>query len=372
MTWSDKYKKSINCSSPKGFSQRAHCQARKLRSKGVETKSKPVNEDGAPVNAAGGGAIAGIGVTAAGKPANWAEPGVSKKNQKKQTSILRRKEPNLINEEPKTGSFAGSQTFIVPSSTFHKAKYEKSKGKHWKTYIGEDECGQAIREYDRKNKGKKPIILQDESTGAMCYAKYGKERDLSEAPLLPDIGKKDKFSMETGKKIPTQNLGNKIASVGSDHDLYHKRQMSWYHLRPVDSYHVVHRDSGKVTTTISGRRNPKTKTFEIDTTDSTGTGPKAHKVYRKILQSGHSNALVGKSHSEGGQKIWQRLSSEKGVSVHGWHRGKAVNIDPKDPEETHVSSDEARKGYLKRKIDPAGREIYKMKLVASLHKRKTV
>lgn len=33
--WSDKYKRSINCASPKGFSQRAHCQGRK----------KKVNED---------------------------------------------------------------------------------------------------------------------------------------------------------------------------------------------------------------------------------------------------------------------------------------------------------------------------------------
>lgn len=27
--WSEKYKSSINCSNPKGFSQRAHCQGRK-------------------------------------------------------------------------------------------------------------------------------------------------------------------------------------------------------------------------------------------------------------------------------------------------------------------------------------------------------
>jgi len=27
--WSQKYKNSINCSNPKGFSQRAHCQGRK-------------------------------------------------------------------------------------------------------------------------------------------------------------------------------------------------------------------------------------------------------------------------------------------------------------------------------------------------------
>jgi len=38
--WSDKYKKSINCSNPKGFSQKAHCAARKKRQRGEHTKSK--------------------------------------------------------------------------------------------------------------------------------------------------------------------------------------------------------------------------------------------------------------------------------------------------------------------------------------------
>lgn len=40
--WSAKYKKSINCSNPKGFSQRAHCAARKLRQAGRKTQSKAV------------------------------------------------------------------------------------------------------------------------------------------------------------------------------------------------------------------------------------------------------------------------------------------------------------------------------------------
>ena len=39
-TWSKKYKKSINCNNPKGFSQKAHCQARKKRQRGQLTKSK--------------------------------------------------------------------------------------------------------------------------------------------------------------------------------------------------------------------------------------------------------------------------------------------------------------------------------------------
>ena len=45
MSWSDKYKKSIDCNNPKGFSQKAHCDARKKRANGKPTKSKsPFNE----------------------------------------------------------------------------------------------------------------------------------------------------------------------------------------------------------------------------------------------------------------------------------------------------------------------------------------
>ncbi len=43
-TWSNTYKKSINCSNPKGFSQRAHCAARRKRRAGGKTSSKPVKE----------------------------------------------------------------------------------------------------------------------------------------------------------------------------------------------------------------------------------------------------------------------------------------------------------------------------------------
>ena len=43
--WTNKYKKSINCKNPKGFSQKAHCTARKKRKKGLKSKSKsPFNE----------------------------------------------------------------------------------------------------------------------------------------------------------------------------------------------------------------------------------------------------------------------------------------------------------------------------------------
>jgi hypothetical protein len=82
-------------------------------------------------------------------------------------------EENNLDSGPRTGMFAGSQTFIVPSEVFHEARHQKRKGAHWSKYIGEEDHWSHIREYARKNP-KKAIVLQDENTGAMCYAKYGK------------------------------------------------------------------------------------------------------------------------------------------------------------------------------------------------------
>ena len=39
MGWSNKYKKSINCNNPKGFSQKAHCAGRKKRKENMNLHS---------------------------------------------------------------------------------------------------------------------------------------------------------------------------------------------------------------------------------------------------------------------------------------------------------------------------------------------
>lgn len=142
---------------------------------------KQVDED-APANAAGGGQIAGMGTTAAGKPANFAEPGVSPKTQYKKKNekespvmgdILRR--PMLSTLHENTGMFAGNMTHKVPRHVYTKIVQEKAKGKHWRKYLGEHESTVGIREYANRNPHK-PIIIEDEDTGYMCYARYGKSR----------------------------------------------------------------------------------------------------------------------------------------------------------------------------------------------------
>ena len=348
-------------------------------------KARGLDED-APANAAGTGEIAGLGVGPQG------EPGVSvskqRKNQRenKKGEEKREVELNLFRrqavvmeegEKMKTlegepvkafvvekGKFAGHDTFIVPSDIFHNARNEKKKGKHWTKYIGHDEYGKAIRQHAKMNYSK-PIILQDERTGCMCYARYGKEKKLMEAPLLTHIGKKQKINMETGIRTREEHAGEKVARIDKEHDLHHTSNGMTYG----DRYMIRHRATGKITGTVSGTRNKKTGTFTIDAADSTGKGPKMHKVYRKILQSGHSTSLVGMSHSPGGQRIWQKLSTERGVSVHGWKgglKGKPVNLDPKDPEETHITDTE-----VARDKDKTAKDIYRTKLVASYVKRKT-
>lgn len=103
----------------------------------------PVSED-APVNATGA-SVPGTGDTGD----VW-----------KKGTMLRRKK------------FAGQECFVVDSATYSQCIQGKKKFAHYKSYVGECETGQAIREYGRQNPGA-PIIVMDEKTGAMSYLRYG-------------------------------------------------------------------------------------------------------------------------------------------------------------------------------------------------------
>ena len=193
-----------------------------------------IKED-APVNNVGSGNIPGAGVAAAGKPANFGDAIVSSgaaKEWKKQNKMFRRKDPsmmeatdkrkdilrayikkasdsraknqgdaefyqkkgittknqkkygkairNVINrrngirravDKLEEETFAGAVVFEVNSKLFHNITMQKRKGKHWRTYLEEDDCYAEIREWARKNpKGK--IVVRNECTGEMRYVRY--------------------------------------------------------------------------------------------------------------------------------------------------------------------------------------------------------
>lgn len=124
----------------------------------------------------GGGGVAGLGVDAPGKPGSG-EPGVHPKNQAKNKSpvlfptMMKRSEPQNIISTRRKGQFAGAAVFEVNSKLFHNLTLQKRKGKHWRTYLEEDDCYAEIREWALKHP-KSKIVVRNESTGEMRYIKY--------------------------------------------------------------------------------------------------------------------------------------------------------------------------------------------------------
>jgi hypothetical protein len=76
--------------------------------------------------------------------------------------------------------FANSDVFVVDTKRYMNARLGKRKYLKYEKYVGSDEVGNAIREYGRKYP-KKPIILQDELTGAMMFLRYGRSGMFTES-----------------------------------------------------------------------------------------------------------------------------------------------------------------------------------------------
>ena len=127
-----------------------------------------IDEDAPTVNA-GSGNVAGIGVGPKG------EPGVHPKKRNKSPilfpDMMRRSLPQNVVTSRRKGQFAGATVFEVNSKLFHNLTMQKRKGKHWRTYLEEDDCYSEIREWANKNKG--PIVVRNECTGEMRYIRYG-------------------------------------------------------------------------------------------------------------------------------------------------------------------------------------------------------
>jgi len=98
----------------------------------------------APINAVGTGNIAGAGVGTQG------EPGYTAK-----------------------GKIRGMKIFEVDFDTFYRVRFGKNRYHNYKRYVGEDEIGQDIRNYGRKNPGE-GIVLQNPKSGILTFLKFPK------------------------------------------------------------------------------------------------------------------------------------------------------------------------------------------------------
>lgn len=70
--------------------------------------------------------------------------------------------------------FAGKTVFVVKPETFYKSYLGKRKYEHYEKFLEGCEGFEEIRDFGRKH-WDEPIILEDETTGAMVYLKYGRK-----------------------------------------------------------------------------------------------------------------------------------------------------------------------------------------------------
>lgn len=262
--------------------------------------------------------------------------------------------------KPRHGKFAGHKTFMVKRNTFLALKEAKKKGKHWRTYLEEDEAYSDLREYARKCKG--PIVVEDEDTGACMFVRYG------DGPLFEAV----ENSVSTGDRTAMSDSGRMAKDVRSDaKNNYGKEhylgKFRGHYVRKTKeggytSYHLQDPQTGKITHSVNG--NEKKGVLKIGGASSTGKSPiKMHDFYHHLIKK-HLKGLVGTDHSEGAKKVWQKLSSKDGVSIHGWHKGKAVNLDPKDEGETHAPRSQS---FFKDRREPEEKQVADTALVASYH-----
>jgi len=73
---------------------------------------------------------------------------------------------------PPPKMFGGRAVFTVPSNDYYKATLGRRKGQHWRSMVA-GPLGEDIRQYALDNRDA-PIIVEDETTGAMMYLRYGK------------------------------------------------------------------------------------------------------------------------------------------------------------------------------------------------------
>jgi len=69
--------------------------------------------------------------------------------------------------------FANNDVFVVDTKRYLKSRFGKKKYRRYDECVGDDEIGCAIREYGLKYPNR-PIIIEDETTGAMLFLRYGK------------------------------------------------------------------------------------------------------------------------------------------------------------------------------------------------------
>jgi hypothetical protein len=195
--WTGKYKKSIDCNNPKGFSQKAHCAGRKARQSGRDTKSDPVDEE-----------IMQVGFEGELEEQNILIP-----------EDLEEAEPLIVDEKSKLdrcARIAKRKYRVWPSAYASGAAVKCRKGKIWRGVKEEIEEEKEYKpRFDREEKvftdGSLATVAKDGSTAAQ-EAPVAARAPMRGASTLPVVRRSHNANQRVvdpfaKRKTPTLFLG---------------------------------------------------------------------------------------------------------------------------------------------------------------------
>jgi hypothetical protein len=126
-----------------------------------------------------------------------------------------------------------------------------------------------------------------------------------------------------------------ISTMKSGHKIYlHEKKYGPYTVR---TYHAYDPKTKKTTLSAMGDFNKKSgHLHKIELASSPENTLKAHKFYHHLITH-HNISIQDDSSSPGNKKVWERLAKMPGVNIHGWSKGKPVNVVPHEDneDETH-------------------------------------
>jgi hypothetical protein len=119
-------------------------------------------------------------------------------------------------------------------------------------------------------------------------------------------------------------------------------------------YMVINHKTGKNMLSVTCSESKGGVLSDLGLAAAPGNTVSATELYHFLITK-LGKTLVADRQTEGSQRVWQRLERLPDVGVHGWLKGKAVNIGTQDPEAY------GRDGY---DLSPEQRDAVGMKLVA--------
>jgi hypothetical protein len=162
------------------------------------------------------------------------------------------------------------------------------------------------------------------------------ETMIQEVAMVSNVNSKsNKLGLGKDLKTTKPHPQEKIYSSTATHDIYRLSQPG------LTRYVAREKNSGQAHIIVQGIERNNVMSIR-STVANDESSIKAFDVYLHLIKQGKILASDSKQ-SEGGKRIWEKLAKTRGVNVHGWYRGKAVNIKMGD-DETHIEPHDSSHG----------------------------